>query len=403
MTVAQENRAPAFIVIIIVLQVISFCPLSDASTSEAPDPKLVNAFKKAKVIKLEVKEVYPKAEDISWPNLRHFRPKGPAIHIRPIVKLMLQQQGLRIVRPESKQWDATVSIDIVGTPFKRSYFIMPRPLRHEELYTRAEVEITVSCKAAGSVCSNTIHHSYTNPDEYVTPEYYRRPEDAPFEKALSVESFIKSTSEMLSRVLEVEQVKIVLKVLQAEDGRVFSAAARVLASMRNTHIVEVLCAALTNREWWMRKGAAQALSLRKDPNAVEPLIATLRDEIATVREAATWALGSIGDARAFESLTIALKDDDKSVRASAAWSLGEIRDPRGVKPLVVALRDKESGVRCKAAVALGKIEAPGAVDALIAALNDKDPYVVEYTCEALGMIGDSRAVQPLIAQLDNDL
>jgi HEAT repeat protein len=193
---------------------------------------------------------------------------------------------------------------------------------------------------------------------------------------------------------------------------------------------------LNSKKTQDRVNAACLTDYRKATWAVDLLIAALRDKDSSVRRCATRALGDIGGARAVEALIAALGHTDSYVRYTAAESLGEIRDTRAVEPLIAALTDTSSSVRSIAAKSLGEIRDTRAVEPLIAALRDnaalrdKDPRLRREAAyesgrkkrnpghrvtdtdsdvlqlsviNALGDIRDRRAVGPLINALNDKL
>ena len=151
--------------------------------------------------------------------------------------------------------------------------------------------------------------------------------------------------------------------------------------------------------------AACLTDYRKATWAVDLLIAALRDKDSSVRRCATRALGDIGGARAVEALIAALGHTDSYVRYTAAKSLGEIRDTRAVEPLIAALRDnaalrdKDPRLRREAAYESGrKKRNPGH------RVTDTDSDVLQLSViNALGDIRDRRAVGPLINALNDKL
>jgi arylsulfatase A-like enzyme/HEAT repeat protein len=122
-----------------------------------------------------------------------------------------------------------------------------------------------------------------------------------------------------------------------------------------------LVAALTAKEYRLRRGAVYALGLigKGAAEAVEPLTKLLQAPEADLRSLAAVALGKIGDAArgALPMLTGLLKDKGGTVRISAAVALWRIDGSTlGRAVLVAALLDENAGVResaCKACVELG--------------------------------------------------
>lgn len=166
--------------------------------------------------------------------------------------------------------------------------------------------------------------------------------------------------------------------------------------------VELLIAALGDKDGNVRREAAAALGEIGDARAVESLVAALRHGYRDVRSKAAEALGQIGDARAVEPLIAALGDEDGNVRREATAALGKIGDARAVEPLIAALSDLDGKVRLEAAGALGEIGDAAAVEPLIVALQDEDSDVRSGAAQALSEIGDVRAVEPPTTALPDE-
>lgn len=174
----------------------------------------------------------------------------------------------------------------------------------------------------------------------------------------------------------------------AGDARASSRweAAEVLALRRDSRIVEILTAAISDRglEMQDRTRAAEALersgaALRDGPAGIDFLIAM-----------GDWGNPAlIGDPRAVEPLIATLGDRDGLIRRSAAAALGRLRDPRAVEPLITLLGDGETMVQDVALSALGMTDAPWAQAPLAAALRDATASrarrkLIEKTLAAVG-------------------
>ena len=148
--------------------------------------------------------------------------------------------------------------------------------------------------------------------------------------------------------------------LKDNHWRVRRAALAVAGVVRDFRVLRpLLVRALRDEEWRVRAAAARAAT----------------------------ALAELKDPAALDVLAAALADKQPNVRARAAQALGEVRDPRAVPPLVAVLRkDQNSYVRWHAARALGDLEDPRAVKALTAAVNDGDEIVKNTARRALEKI-----------------
>ncbi|NOZ19607.1 MAG: HEAT repeat domain-containing protein [Planctomycetes bacterium] len=84
--------------------------------------------------------------------------------------------------------------------------------------------------------------------------------------------------------------------------------------------------------------AAEGLGKLRDPAAVDPLIAALTNKEWTVRRTSAQALGQIGDGLAVPALIQCLKDDNIWVVISAAQALAKIGDASAIKPMEKRLK-----------------------------------------------------------------
>lgn len=187
--------------------------------------------------------------------------------------------------------------------------------------------------------------------------------------------------------------------LRDPDLSVQEAAASILATIADEHVVEPLISALLNPNWVVRMHAAKALGRLKAPQAVGTLILLLQDKVPAVRDESVAALKAIGDA-AVPSLVQSLKAPEWKVRLRATEALGALSSASAVEPLLKILaHDPDTAIRQDAARALGEIGDPRAVEPLLQATGDsrlRAPAI-----EALGKIGDRRAVPSLLAMIRN--
>jgi len=209
----------------------------------------------------------------------------------------------------------------------------------------------------------------------------------------------------LGYIRDARAVEALIGVLGVED-RSYGLNQRTASSLGRigTLAVGPLITVLQAEDPKVRTNAARALGYVGDARAVGPLARVLGDEETSVRYAAVVAFGQIKNESTVEPLIAVLGDKDADIRSMAAFELGQKQDSRAVEPLARVLHgDGISDVRSAAAGALGLIKDIRAVRPLIRALNDRDKWVVGGAATALSEIGDSRAVEPLIAVLaEND-
>jgi len=148
---------------------------------------------------------------------------------------------------------------------------------------------------------------------------------------------------------------VLINVLNNNNARTRSDAAKALGKIKDVSAVESLINALKDEDFVVRWVAADALGEIKDSSSVESLVALLQDNDKFVRQHAVSALGNIGDPRAVNALIEALKDEDNNVRKKSAEILGNFRDSAAIEPLALLLKDPVTAVRNEAETALKKI------------------------------------------------
>src|SRR5581483_11392881 len=115
-----------------------------------------------------------------------------------------------------------------------------------------------------------------------------------------------------------------------------------------------------------RRDAVLQLGASGKQEAIPFLIdVTQHDSSPEIRAIAASELGRMRATAALEVLTAALQDKDIFVRRTAAYSLGSIGDPTAAPALIRSLSDKEPAVRSAAAYSLGRIGNQTAVGPLI--------------------------------------
>ncbi len=168
--------------------------------------------------------------------------------------------------------------------------------------------------------------------------------------------------------------------------------------------VQSLLAAMTSDDWLRHDAAIDELK-KAGERAVEPLLAALKNPDWRIRRAAAEALGHFGDPRTVEPLVRRLEDENPRVRKTAALALAQLGEPPAEKLLLALLEDKREDplLRQQAAQCLAKLAGRRAVPHLLAVLDDPDPTVCVMAVEILGELGDRRAVRPVMALLGKDV
>lgn len=132
------------------------------------------------------------------------------------------------------------------------------------------------------------------------------------------------------------------------------------------------------------------------------LISAFDHQNDIVRIHVLYALEDIGDPQAVDLLIAAINDKDKNIATIAVGALGNLKATRAVEPLIAALEDKSldkyvNNIRIGVVHALAKIGDSSSIDALISVLYDDK--LTSYVVRELGELGDKRAVRPLIDAL----
>ena len=137
--------------------------------------------------------------------------------------------------------------------------------------------------------------------------------------------------------------------LPPEDARRRVRAERPLSASQEADLRRALLSSSGQR----RDAAARALASGRDSATITALLGVAGDSNTVVRDGVLRALGRIGSARALPALFVALRDGRKSDRQAAAWSLGQIQSPDAVPALLAATNDANEHVRTEAVWALG--------------------------------------------------
>ncbi len=184
------------------------------------------------------------------------------------------------------------------------------------------------------------------------------------------------------------------------EVRIF--AAKELAKIKDSSIVDILINAISDKEEEVRIEVVQTLGVINDEKALKPLIRALGDESLIVREKAARALGQFGNDEVVAVLIEALNNKTNApIVSTIIESLGETGDLRAVDTLIQFLTHEKPEIRECTAASLGKLADVRAVPYLIAALNDGEERVRWYAADSLGKIGDPVCVEPLIKRLSD--
>jgi HEAT repeat protein len=179
------------------------------------------------------------------------------------------------------------------------------------------------------------------------------------------------------------------------DGHVRALAAKGLAGIGNSSIVEKILPFLKDSYVDVQEAAVDALVALKDGINIHYLLEGLSSDNPDIRKNSTLILGRINAMEAVKEVGFLVKDPDVSVRKAAVVSLSMINAPGNLRHLMVALTDEISDIRITAAYALGSIGTRDSTEALILLLSDPDESVRVAAAKSLGSTADERALKPL--------
>ncbi|HNC99517.1 MAG TPA: HEAT repeat domain-containing protein, partial [Myxococcota bacterium] len=177
-----------------------------------------------------------------------------------------------------------------------------------------------------------------------------------------------------------------------------------LRALRDPQAIDLLIAATTYEEAFIRWGAIEALGNMRAEPALSALIDAARHPEEATRQHAVTALGKLGCPEAIQIITTRLNEPNWQMRVTAAQALGSIRaaeHPEEVAlPLLTALHDSTPQVREAAGNMLTQLP-PAAGEILTSAFNGADAWTRRQLARALGEIGFARAI-PLLENLALD-
>ena len=216
------------------------------------------------------------------------------------------------------------------------------------------------------------------------------------------DNLLKEMIEIFGEIQNREAIPPILVALENGSDIIRAAAARTLASFKDSSVVEQLISHLNDKSGHVRSASAQSLGDLRAVKATRQLFPLLEDEFVDVRESASEALGKIGTPEIITHVAPFLKHARMEVRQAAVQCLGIITDRRTDSFLMDALNNADRGVRRFAANAIGTRKIIKALKPLMSSLMDEDWQVRKSAASALGALGDQRSVEPLIASLKDE-
>jgi len=203
----------------------------------------------------------------------------------------------------------------------------------------------------------------------------------------------------------VDRCQLIQTALLSSDEEVRLSGLQSLYCYDGEERLDLVCAALGDGSWRMRKEAINLfLSLPQAVASAGRIVALLYDEDnAGLRNAAAEILVKLGSA-VLPVLIHAADSLDPDVRKFILDILGDIGD-RQATPLLLRLlqNDAATNVRAAAAENLGKIRDGSAVPVMVNALSSSDLLVQFSLLDALGRIGCAIPVADLVSLGENRL
>ncbi|NUM48137.1 MAG: HEAT repeat domain-containing protein [Anaerolineales bacterium] len=196
-------------------------------------------------------------------------------------------------------------------------------------------------------------------------------------------------------------VGTLMAVIQAPPS--LDSASRAYEALRAIHdpqATDLLIAATTYEEPFIRWGALEALGHIHAESALPSLLEAVRHPDENTRQHAAAALGKLGAPEGIQAITTLLNETNWQMRVAAVQALGRIGTEGIILPLLSALRDTHPQVRDLAAKMLTHLP-PEAGEILVSALNGADAWTRRHLARAMGEIGYAHAI-PLLENLALD-
>lgn len=174
-------------------------------------------------------------------------------------------------------------------------------------------------------------------------------------------------------------VKGLLTHAQNNEGRVKGEILKVLGSIPDPQVINLLISNLIASDQFVRDAAKIAL---KKIASIEPLVASLKDKNWELRKEVARILGLIGNSDAINPLKACLNDENESVRAQAVGALFRLGEQVDLDPIIHSservdlltefLLYENRIIRNKTMNELLKINDPNIIELLIPCMKDDD-------------------------------
>jgi hypothetical protein len=229
--------------------------------------------------------------------------------------------GLKVLRDVGEYGDATMIVDVNGTPMGQYYYRNGRPPAVFS-FNCAKVEIEIRMTAEGKTIAFFKEQTREEPTVPTsTYEITTTPEHAPFGMAYPKEELLTKGFIILYRMLKREDIEPVIDTLIDGDTTFEKAAYKSLGQIHPN---------------WRRD---EELTRKTLPRFLAILREDARRHPFTLGNSTTCAIAAIGRP-AIEELISLLEDEDAVFRRGIILALREMRDPRAIEPLIARLEDE---------------------------------------------------------------
>jgi HEAT repeat protein len=350
------------------------------ATGYAATPTL-QRVKDIKTIQVLVQQTFGEAGPISLPFYRD-------------AKRNLEDRGFRVVDAKATKFDAQLIITAEGMATTGTY-------SGGLQYSGAQVSGNLVLSRNGTSLW-TGNFEGDIPPAQVILKKYRRPSDAPFEKAFDETGFDLLIYSMAYFLGDDPSLKEVTDALSDRRTVIRSKALEILGVLKVPQTLPVVLDRLKDTDPVVRLNALKTLGLYEQGETVASVVAALNDESIDVRREAVRLLGKFRDSRAVPSLIRLLKND-AFIQISVRDSLLKIGEP-SVEPLITLLAEENVNplAREEAVEVLGELKDPRAIPPLLHSLESTDRWEQRNAVEALCQIGVDAVGQLFVAAKDNN-
>lgn len=342
-------------------------------------PPTLQRVKEIKTIQVLVQQTYGEAGSIALPFYRD-------------AERDLEDRGFRVVDARATKFDAQLIITAEGTATTGTY-------SGGLQYSGAQVNGSLALNRDGaSLWTGDFEGNI--PPAHVILKKYRRPSDAPFEKAFDESGFDLLIYSMAYFLGDDPSLNEIIDGLSDRRTAIRSKALEILGTLKVPKTLPVVLGRLKDTDPGVRLNALRTLGLYEQGETLAAVVPVLNDESIDVRREAVRLLGKFRDSRAVPSLIKLLKND-AFIRISVRESLLKIGEP-SVEPLITLLAEENVNplAREEAVEVLGELKDPRAIPPLLHSLESTDRWEQRNAVEALCRVGVDAVEQLLVAAKD---